>query len=425
MSTGNTSNSIVFDSPNWLDFHDNVINKLPNLVKNFEAGRLKLHVSEWYKITHDKQIIDTVKGLKIEFADLPVQRNVPKEYKHTSEEIDFLNDEITKLLDKQIIRRVEPVPGQYVSNIFLRDKKDGSYRMILNLKKLNFSVEYFHFKMETLKSAINLMTPGCFMASIDFKDAYYSVPIFEEHRKYLRFKFDNVLYEFTCLPNGLSSGPRLFTRLTKPMFAMLRERGLLNTVYIDDSLLYGDDVLECRQNVMETTTLALDLGFIVHPMKSIFEPTQIVDFLGFTLNSIDMTVKLTPEKAQTLQRLCKNLIDYKKPKIRTVATVVGKMVASFPGVEYGQLFYRLLDNEKAQALKINRGNFEAKMTVSHQAKMDLTWWVDNIMTTYKKVSQAPPTLTVYSDASRLGWGGVFGENKTGGALVSVRTKDAY
>ena len=422
VSRGNYPFSIVIDSPIWRDFLENVISKLPNLVTHFIAGRLRDHVNEWRKITRDKQIIDTICGLKIEFTDLPFQNYTPNEYKHTKEEIEFLNKEIEKLLTKRIIVEVEPVPGQYVSNIFLRDKKDGSYRMILNLKKLNYSVEYYHFKMETLKSAINLMTPGCYMASMDFKDAYYSVPIFEQHRKYLRFTFGGRLFEFTCLPNGLSSGPRLFTRVTKPLFAGLRENGYLNTVYIDDSLLFGDTESECRLNVIETVTLAVKLGFVVHPVKSIFDPTQIIEFLGFVLNSIEMTVKLTDEKADTLRELCIRLKTYKKPKIRTVATVVGKMVAAFPGVEYGQLFYRLLDNEKTEALKQNKGNYEAKMKLSVEAKHDLDWWIDHIQTEYRLISHGQPQWTMYSDASRRGWGGIFGEKKTGGHWSPLEQK---
>ena len=49
--------------------------------------------------------------------------------------------------------------------------------MILNLKGLNRHIEYHHFKMDTLWSAVRLMTPQCYMASLDLKDAYYSVPI--------------------------------------------------------------------------------------------------------------------------------------------------------------------------------------------------------------------------------------------------------
>ena len=44
------------------------------------------------------------------------------------------------------------------------------------------------------------MKPGCFMTSIDLRDAYYSVPISPQHRKYLKFIWRDQLYQFTCLP---------------------------------------------------------------------------------------------------------------------------------------------------------------------------------------------------------------------------------
>ena len=62
------------------------------------------------------------------------------------------------------------------------------------------------------------------MGSIDFKDAYYSVAIRRDQRKWLRITYEGELYEFTCLPNGLTSGPRLFTKVTKPVFSNLREK---------------------------------------------------------------------------------------------------------------------------------------------------------------------------------------------------------
>ena len=64
-----------------------------------------------------------------------------------------------------------------------------------------------HFKMESLQSAVQLIQKDYWMAVLDLKDAYYSVPINPQHRKYLRFEFK----EFTCLPNGLASAPRVFT----------------------------------------------------------------------------------------------------------------------------------------------------------------------------------------------------------------------
>ena len=94
--------------------------------------------------------------------------------------------------------------------------------MILNLNDLNEQIEKHHFKMDSLWSAVRLMPPNCFMASIDLTDAYYSVPIANEHRKYLRFYWQGSLYEYTCLPNGLSPAPRYFTKLMKPVYSVLR-----------------------------------------------------------------------------------------------------------------------------------------------------------------------------------------------------------
>ena len=39
---------------------------------------------------------------------------------------------------------------EFVSNIFIRDKKDGSHRVILNLLELNKFIAYHHFKMDTI-----------------------------------------------------------------------------------------------------------------------------------------------------------------------------------------------------------------------------------------------------------------------------------
>ena len=73
-------------------------------------------------------------------------------------------------------------------------------RLICNLKELNEFVEYKHFKMETVHSATNVMRRGCHMATIDLKDAYHSVPVSVEHRKFLKIVWKGKLYRYTALP---------------------------------------------------------------------------------------------------------------------------------------------------------------------------------------------------------------------------------
>lgn len=66
---------------------------------------------------------------------------------------------------------------EYISIVFLRPKKDGKYRVILNLKQLNENIEYAHFKMERLCTSLRLIQPGCYMGSVDLSDAYYTMNV--------------------------------------------------------------------------------------------------------------------------------------------------------------------------------------------------------------------------------------------------------
>ncbi len=196
--------------------------------------------------------------------------------------------------------------------------------------------------METLKSALSTIQPGDWFGSLDLKDAYFSISVAKQHRKYLRFIWKDRQFQFCDLPQGLSSSPRVFTKVLKPMYATLRQQGHSNVPYIDDSLLRAPCFDECCQNINNTVELADRLGFTVHPVKSVVEPTQVIVFLGFILNSINMTVRLTPDRIKNFVELCMQISSKVVITIREFATVIGKMVAAEPGIEYAPLYYKRL-----------------------------------------------------------------------------------
>ena len=93
--------------------------------------------------------------------------------------------------------------------------------------------------MDSLNTILKLIDKDCFMASIDLKDAYYSIAIRNNDRKYLRFCWNDNLFQFTCLPNGLSSGPRKFTKILKPVLSSLHANGHIVSGHLDDFYLQG------------------------------------------------------------------------------------------------------------------------------------------------------------------------------------------
>ena len=261
--------------------------------------------------------------------------------------------------------------------------------------------------MDSLPHALQLMKPNCWMAVLDLKDAYYSVPIRTEDRKYLRFEHEGQLYEFVCLPNGLSSAPRIFTKLLKPALAKLREEGVLLVIYIDDIILFADDPQTLVIFIQRAITLCQSLGFTIHSDKSQLVPSQRVNFLGFILDSVVMTVSMKSDKADKAKSAILQLLRTEKPLIREVASVVGQMVSCFPGVKYGPLYYRALENDKTDALKTNGWNLDDRMLISDIAKKDMSWWFSNIDNDPCSVRPMKYKLTLKCDSSLQGWGSVI------------------
>ncbi len=368
------------------------------------GGRLKYFFHEWKKYTSDPTILEIVSGYKLKFEEFPTQTFKPRPYKLNPEEKPEIDAEICSLYNKGVIEQTYPEQGDFVSSIFTRRKKDGGLRIILDLSKLNEYLEYHHFKMDTFDVASKMVTKDCYMASLDLKDAYYSVPIAIEDRKYLKFYWNNTLWQYKALCNGLSSGPRIFTKLMKPPYAMLRSAGIQIVGYIDDSLLVAKSKEEAMKAVKYTAELLSNLGFIVHPTKSVVTPCKEIQYLGFIINSHDLKISLPQSRKDEIKNLCKRILGRKKDTIRKVSELIGKIVAAFPGAQYGMLHYRELEKEKTAALVQNRGNFDAIMRIREDARQDAQWWLNNVQDEYKPIIREHPSICLSSDASLAGWG---------------------
>ena len=244
--------------------------------------------------------------------------------------------------------------------------------------------------------------------------AYYSVPIHQSNKKFLKFSWRGKLFQFTCLPNGLSSAPMCFTKILKPVYATLRRAGHDNNGYIDDQYLQGDTKDECLSNVSDTVSLLTKLGFLIHPDKSVLVPVQMITLLSFFLDSIQMLVQPTLEKAQKLKTTCDKLLIKPEVTVQELGEAIGIIVSNFPGVEFGPLFYRGLERDKSCALKQSKGNFLSKLQLSSDAIAELNWWRKNIESATNHVTHGNPDIIISTDASTLRWGAVLENQFIGG-----------
>ncbi|KZR98982.1 Uncharacterized protein APZ42_005349, partial [Daphnia magna] len=177
------------------------------LPKNLAVGgRLKYFVGEGSEITSDEWILDTVgNGLVLEFVTLPVQVGTSPSMAMNNEMLEVCRGEVESLLLKRAIFECLKVGEGFYSSIFVKPKKAGGYRPIINLRALNNFVRYDHFEMENLETVKSVVRAGDWLMKLDLK----------EYQKFLCFSWEGRYFQFSCLPFGLSSAPLTFTKLLK------------------------------------------------------------------------------------------------------------------------------------------------------------------------------------------------------------------
>ena len=205
-----------------------ILNKiLKQHIELLKAGRTKSYLPIWRSLTSDHKILATVPGLPIELEGEIILELRTHDCSKAQQEITDI--EIQNLLKKKVIVKCDHEEREIISLTFLKEQPDGSFRFILNLKKLNENITKIHFKMETIMSILKLVTPLTYFTRIDLKDTYYTNPVSPSHQKYLKD-----LDKFICLPNGCCHGPRKFTKVLKPPLSTLRLDSITIPAYSDD-----------------------------------------------------------------------------------------------------------------------------------------------------------------------------------------------
>jgi hypothetical protein len=369
------------------------------------VGRLKHSLVNWQLICKDPWVLQAIKGYQIDFISPPYQTSYPPGIIHTPEESNLIENEVQELLTKGAIHPVSVDQRQegFVSNLFLVPKKGGGQRPVINLKSLNQFVKYEHFKMENIHMLRNLLKKDDYLVKIDLKDAYFTVPIWVNHQKFIRFLWKENLYEFACLPFGLVSAPRVFTKVMKPVIGLLRQLGIRVIIYLDDMLIMAETQEMDKCHAATTVNLLESLGFTINYQKSVLIPTTTIEFLGFLVDSKTLTLSLPKEKIKKAKIACQSILDNPLPSIQQLSQLLGYLTSTIQAVFPAPIHFRYLQIDKNKALSTCQ-DYSATLQLSQHAQEELIWWRDNLEAwNGKALVSGEPDLITETDASRKGW----------------------
>ena len=239
------------------------------------------------------------------------------------------------------------------------------------------------------------------------------IPISKKHKHLTRFNWGGKTFQFNCLPFGFSSAPRVFTKTTRPLMTTLRSMGLSTIMYIDDILIMAESEILAKEHTVGLIHLE-NLGFVIKYLKSQLTPTQGIEFLGFVINSNTMELKLPGEKIKKIRAETRRLANQTEPKALALSRLLGKLNHATQAIPPAPLFYRNLQNCLKVALEEGNQEYSCPIHLSEDCMTELQWETHLTNWNGRSLILPPPTMTIETDASTIGWGAAHQGTRTGG-----------
>ncbi|KAF0096477.1 MAG: hypothetical protein FD144_5878, partial [Rhodospirillaceae bacterium] len=193
---------------------------------------------------------------------------------------DFVDKEIDRLLELEIIAPADLGNCPFASPIVVVRKKDGTWRMCVDYRRLNDQTDKDRFPLPRIDEIFSSLGRARSFAALDLLMGYHQVAIRAEDRPKTAFITHRGLFVFNRMPFGLTNAPATFQRLMNTVFAADLEK--TNSVYLDDLLLYALNNLELLPVIEKTLHKIIDAGLKCKPDKCRFFPKKL-PFLGHVL----------------------------------------------------------------------------------------------------------------------------------------------
>ena len=378
------------------------------------AGRLPLFINKWKEVTTNSFVLSVVEfGLKIQFfSDPPILILSSGNFSPLRSSV--VSKEVSILAKKTAIAKTVSNPDQFVSPIFDVAKKNSEdRRVILNLKILNSYILKTSFKLEGYEVIKNMIRPGDYFVSIDLRDAYLMLTMHPEFWHYLCFDWLDTRWFYRCMPFGLTSSPRIFTKIFKSVLIFLRKRGLRVSAWFDDIFLAASSIPLILEHLNFTLITLNSLGFLPHSEKSMLKPSQSILHLGFIWNSVDFTLAVPSDKVKELKKLCSQAM-LKRVSLRFLNRILGTIENFRIAFPYAALHCRGIQRSVAYFISQNF-KWDHKIILSESAIRDLQWWLDcPISLPTRPLSPFVQDITIITDSSETGWGGVLDDQEAYG-----------
>ncbi|CAF1678236.1 unnamed protein product, partial [Adineta ricciae] len=227
-----------------------------------QADEIKniLHHHEKLFDTSKPTIAVNVKPHEIKTLDYPPPTSRP--YYSTPQKEEEMYNIVQDLLQHGLIRKSY---SPFAAPALLVAKHDGSWRMVVDYKKLNNMTIKDNHPLPNMEQTIRRLGGGYkFFSKLDMKSGFWQIPIKEEDKHKTAFITAEGLYEWNVLAQGLKNSPPSYQRVMADILTPCRQFAL---VYIDDIVVFSRSFEEHVEHIQQLLSILSKYNFQLNPPK--------------------------------------------------------------------------------------------------------------------------------------------------------------
>lgn len=222
-----------------------------------------------------------------------------KSYRYPFIHRDEVREQITKMLDQNIIR---PSDSAWSSPIWVVPKKvDASgrqkWRLVVDFRKLNEKTIDDKYPIPNITDVLDKLGKCQYFTTLDLASGFYQVEMNPNDIPKTAFNVEHGHFEFLRMPMGLKNSPSTFQRVMDNVL-----RGLQNViclVYLDDIIVFSTSLQEHMINLEKVFQRLRESNFKIQMDKSEFLKLETA-YLGHIISSEG--IKPNPDKIAAIEK---------------------------------------------------------------------------------------------------------------------------
>ena len=179
-------------------------------------------------------------------------------------------------------------------------------------------------------------------------------------------------------------------------------------MYLDDGIVAAKGKLLARETSSRIQENLEKDGFVVHTVKSKWEPSQMCTWLGFVINLSSGHIQVPQEKIDNLRAQVREATQQTTLTARYIASIVGKIISM--SIALGPVA-RLMTRSLYSLINTRKVWCE-QLQITAEASLELQFWLTELVSfNGQNIWHSPAAVrVVYSDASHSGYGGYMVEH---------------